>query len=115
MIPIPKSEERDLQRLEDLPNVGRATAEDLRQLGIRVPLDLPGQDPRRLYDRLCELTHTRQDPCVLDVFISVVRFMEGAPARPWWDYTPERKREHADLNATPRKSSPPPRSRGKRK
>jgi hypothetical protein len=21
-----------------------------------------------------------------------VRFMEGAPARPWWHYTPERKR-----------------------
>jgi hypothetical protein len=29
---------------------------------------------------------------VLDVFISAVRFMEGAPARPWWRYTAERKR-----------------------
>jgi hypothetical protein len=29
---------------------------------------------------------------VLDVFLSAVRFMEGAPARPWWHYTAERKR-----------------------
>ena len=28
----------------------------------------------------------------LDVFISAVRFMEGAPARAWWHYTKERKR-----------------------
>ncbi|MFA7330617.1 MAG: helix-hairpin-helix domain-containing protein [Candidatus Delongbacteria bacterium] len=87
----------EIRRLEDLPNVGRATAEDLRQLGIREPAELCGQDPRALYDRLCVLTHCRQDPCVLDVFLSAVRFMEGAPARPWWDYTPERKQQHPDL------------------
>lgn len=99
-------ERAGIARLEDLPNVGRATAEDLRQLGIREPAQLAGREPRQLYDRLCELTQCRQDPCVLDVFISAVRYMEGAPARPWWDYTPERKREHADL-------SPPVRRRGR--
>jgi hypothetical protein len=83
---------RDVARLEDLPNVGPATAGDLRLLGITRPAQLVGQDPYRLYDRLCERTGTRQDPCVYDVFISVVRYMEGAPAHPWWHYTPERKR-----------------------
>jgi hypothetical protein len=32
---------------------------------------------------------------VLDTFMSAVRFMEGAPALPWWHYTPERKRAFA--------------------
>lgn len=83
---------RAVTRLEDLPNVGPATARDLQLLGIRRPSQLVGKDPYRLYDRLCERTGVRQDPCVYDVFISVVRYMEGAPARPWWHYTTERKR-----------------------
>jgi hypothetical protein len=29
---------------------------------------------------------------VIDVFIAAVRFMAGEPAKPWWKYTPERKR-----------------------
>lgn len=78
--------------LEQLRNVGPSLAADLRRVGIRVPADLPGQDPYALYDALCAATGERQDPCVLDVFISAVRFMEGAPARPWWRYTTERKR-----------------------
>ena len=48
-----------------------------------------------MYDKLCFKTHSRQDPCVLDTFISAVRFMQGAPKRPWWAYTAERKRIHA--------------------
>ena len=47
---------------------------------------------RALYDKLCVLTVTRHDPCVIDVFISVTRFMAGAAAQPWWAYTEERKR-----------------------
>ncbi len=78
--------------LEQLPNVGPATAADLRLLGIRHPRDLVDQDPFALYDQLCRKTGVRHDPCVIDVFISVVRFMNGAPSRPWWAYTAERKR-----------------------
>lgn len=86
-----------IERFEQIPNVGRATAEDLRLLGFHQPSELIGQDPRSLYDRLCERTATRQDPCVLDVLISAVRYMEGAPARPWWAYTTERKAHHPDV------------------
>jgi hypothetical protein len=84
-----------LVRLEDLPNIGTATAGDLRSLGIRTPADLVGQDAHELYDRLCLLSGLRQDPCVLDVLQSVVRFMAGEPARPWWYYSGERKRAQA--------------------
>lgn len=88
-----------LARLEDLPNIGPAGARDLRRLGIEAPTDLIGQDPYEMYERLCLLTGARQDPCVLDVFLSVLRFMAGEPARPWWGYTAERQRALAARKA----------------
>jgi hypothetical protein len=78
--------------LEEIPNVGPSLAASLRRVGIKRPSDLDGKDPYLLYDLLCERTGTHQDPCVLDVFISAVRYMKGEPARPWWYYTPERKK-----------------------
>ena len=79
-------------RLEDIPNIGPASANDLRLLGISRPRDLIGRNPYGLYEELCRKTRQRHDPCVIDAFISAVRFMEGAPERPWWAYTSERKR-----------------------
>ena len=81
--------------LRQLPNIGPAMIGDLHLLGITRPAQLAGEDPYALYQRLCEITGTRHDPCVLDTFISAVRFMEGAPPHPWWHYTPERKRHLA--------------------
>jgi hypothetical protein len=81
-----------LARLEDLPNIGPAMAADLRRLGYATSADLTGADAREMYDRPCMLTGSRQDPCVLDVFLSVVRLMDGDGARPWWAYAAERKR-----------------------
>ena len=78
--------------LEQIPNIGPALAADLRILGLLTPAALVGQDPYALYERLARLTGQRQDPCVLDTFIAATRFMAGDPARPWWHYTPERKR-----------------------
>lgn len=92
---VPTKARNSLSRLEDIPNVGPAIAADFRQLGITAPAELRGRDPYALYDDLCRLTGTRHDPCLLDVFIAAVRFMEGAPKRPWWKYTAERKRELA--------------------
>lgn len=80
-------------RLTDLPNIGPASAADLRLLGIHEPGQLVGLSPYEMYDALCEKTGVRHDPCVLDVFISVTRFMNGEAARPWWDYTAERKQK----------------------
>ncbi len=77
--------------LTDLPNIGKAMAADLLLLGIEKPADLIGRDPYALYERLCALTGCRHDPCVLDVFISITRFMNGEAPRPWWAYSSERK------------------------
>jgi hypothetical protein len=79
-------------RLEEIPNVGPSLAEDLRLVGVSHPRDLIGRDPYQMYEELCCKTGERHDPCVIDVFISAVRFMEGEPKRPWWAYTSERKR-----------------------
>lgn len=83
--------------LTDLPNIGPVMARHLESIGIRSPVDLVGADAFELYRRLCRKTGCRQDPCALDVLISVVRFMDGDDPRPWWDYTAERKRRYGKL------------------
>ena len=82
----------DVVRPEDIPNVGVSIAGDLRLLGITSPGDLPGCDPYALYDDLCRVTGQRHDPCVIDAFLAAVRYMEGGPKTPWWEFTAERKR-----------------------
>jgi hypothetical protein len=82
-------------RLEDMPNVGKQIAADLRALGMNTPSDLRGRDPYEMYGRLCAITGTRHDPCLLDTFIAAVKFADGGPALPWWAFTAERKRELA--------------------
>ena len=87
-----KVDRNHLLALTDLPNVGPAMAEDFRLLGIDAPGQLAGRDPVQLYEQLCAITATRHDPCVIDVFISVTRLMNGDEPRPWWAFTEDRKR-----------------------
>ena len=82
----------DITDLEGIPNVGPSIAANLRLIGVSSPQDLLGKDPYMMYDDLCDTTGVRHDPCVIDVFIAAVRFMAGEPSKPWWKYTPERKR-----------------------
>jgi hypothetical protein len=82
-------------RLEDIPNIGSSIADDLRQLGIKAPSELPRHDPYKMYEDLCRISGQRHDPCLLDTFIAAVRYMEGEPKKPWWKYTAVRKRELA--------------------
>lgn len=80
-----------IKELTDLPNIGQAMAADLHLLGIEKPADLAGCNPYELYEKLCAITGYRHDPCVLDVFLSITRFMSGEPPQPWWAYTSARK------------------------
>lgn len=89
------------RRLQTIPNIGPAMADDLLRLGIGEPGDLAGRDPEELYDALGRLDGSRPDPCVLDTFMAAVAFAEGGPSRPWWTFTPERKaRAHQLKGAT---------------
>ncbi len=80
-----------VSRLEDLPNIGPAMARDFRLLGIHHPQQLIGQNAYQMHSELCRLSNKQHDPCVIDVFLAAVDFMEGGTARPWWDFTEERK------------------------
>lgn len=79
------------KKLTDLPNIGKKLEGDLKLLGIEEPRDLVGVDPYKMYEELCVITGHRQDPCVIDVFISIIRFIGGEEPKPWWAYTAERK------------------------
>ena len=78
-------------QLEELPNIGKAIAKDLRSIGIDHPKKLAGKDPFELYNQLCQMSGMRHDLCVIDVFISVIHFMEGGDPLPWWSFTEMRK------------------------
>ena len=75
---------KTVSQLEELPNIGKAIAGDLRLVGIQQPRDMIGKDPYQLYDDLCNATGEKHDPCVLDVFLAVVAFMEGGVPGLWW-------------------------------
>ena len=71
-------------------------AVDLRLIGIRHPQDLIGRNPYDLFDELRRLTGEEHDPCVLDLFLSVVDFMEGGERVPWWNFPAKRKNIEKD-------------------
>jgi hypothetical protein len=93
-----KPDRKTISQLEELPNIGKAMAGDLRLVGIQHPKDLAGKDAYQLYDDLCSITGEKHDPCVIDVFLSVIDFMAGGEARPWWEFTTKRKKRELSEN-----------------
>jgi hypothetical protein len=75
----------------DLPNIGPAMAKDFEVLGVKSIAELKRYSAWELYENLTLKTGQYQDPCVLDVFISVIDFLEGNPPRAWWEFTEFRK------------------------
>ena len=86
-----------VQKFTDIPNIGPRMAKDFNALGLKTPEALRGKDAHALYQRMCRITGTRQDPCVLDTYIAAIAFMEGSAAKPWWAFTAERKRRYPKL------------------
>ena len=81
----------DIKNFQDIPNVGKVTEKSFNILGINKPIQLIGKDPYKMYNELCNVTNQKHDPCVIDVFISAVRYMEGGSPKKWWEFTEERK------------------------
>lgn len=86
------SKASEVTRLDQIPNVGKAVIGDLRLLGITKPEQLKGKDGIKLYHELNKITGVRHDPCMADTFMAVVNFMNGGKAKPWWDFTEQRKK-----------------------
>jgi hypothetical protein len=80
-----------VSELEALPNLGKAISSDLRLIGIFEPQNLIGKNPFNLYKELCIKKGEHVDHCVIDVFMSIVNFMEGGEPKPWWKFTQKRK------------------------
>ena len=50
---------KEAKRLEDIPNIGKSMANDLRSMDIHEPEQLIGKDPYALYDRIGEIMGVR--------------------------------------------------------
>ena len=83
---------KTVSNLKALPNIGQAIEKDLQIIGIDHPQQLIGKNPFNLYEALCKITAKKHDPCVIDVFMSAVYFMEGGEPKAWWEFTTERKK-----------------------
>lgn len=88
---VPEGFEAAFAEFQTIPNVGRATAEDLVRLRVRSVRDLAKKKPMALYRAICALDGARHDPCVIDVFMAAVEFAKTGQCRDWWEYTAERK------------------------
>ena len=86
------------EKLEDIPGIGPSMARDLRDLGIFEPADLRGQDPDRMYKRLCLMHDMRIDRCVLYVFRCAVYYATEECHDPellkWWNWTDDSTELH---------------------
>lgn len=84
----------NVSKLTDLPNISKTVAHDLALIGITCPDQLKGEDPYDLYVRFCTAFGEKQDPCMLDILMSIIDFMDGGEPRVWWDYTAQRKKRY---------------------
>lgn len=67
--------------LEDLPNIGKAMANELQLIGFDHPKKLIGKDPFILYDKLCRATG--KENCQQALYCKGLRLKSFL--RPGWD------------------------------
>lgn len=82
--------------MRDLAGVGPSIEKDFRLLAVDNVAALAACDGDELYRRLCEITATRQDPCVFDTFRCAVAQAKDrhlpAEQTAWWWWSRRRKR-----------------------
>lgn len=84
--------DESINALRIIPGVGKATASDLVNIGIRRVSDLKGKSPERLYERSNRAAGTVQDRCLLYVFRCAVYFASTPESRRnpdkllWWNW-----------------------------
>ncbi len=97
--------------LQTLPGIGPSLAADLRLLGVTSVASVASRDPERLYARLCDITRSKQDPCVLYAFRCAVYAARTPLADPellkWWSWMERRFDEAGDIVATVRGAPDP--------
>lgn len=89
---ILKSADMQVKKLEDIPNIGKSIAADLRGIGIVDPQQLLEHEPLTLYLKLIGPMGKRHDPCVLYTFMAARHFMQSGEKLSWWTFTDEGKK-----------------------
>ncbi len=79
-----------LTELQAIPGVGERLSRDLADLGYRKVLDLKGENPDSMYQRLMDLQGKHVDRCVLYVFRCAVYFagnsVHDRELLKWWNW-----------------------------
>lgn len=82
--------------LEQIPGVGKAIAQELKNLGIHTIQGLERKDPEALYQSLCDQQGKPVDRCMLYVFRCAVYYASTKSHEPellkWWNW------KNRDLN-----------------
>ncbi|HUW75843.1 MAG TPA: helix-hairpin-helix domain-containing protein [Gallionella sp.] len=86
----------DTGKLEDIPNIGKSIASDLRSLGILTPQQLATRDPLKTYLALSGTMGQRHDPCVLYTLMAAQHYLQNGEAVSWWKFTEQGKRMLAE-------------------
>jgi hypothetical protein len=90
-------------KLEDIPNIGKSIAADLRGIGIQQPDQLLTQEPLAIYLELAGQMGKRLDPCVLYTLLAARHFMQSGEKISWWKFTGQGKNLLANNTKTSRK------------
>ncbi len=84
--------------LESIPGVGKRIAADLRAIGIDRPSCLKGENPQKLYDKMCRQQGQKIDRCMLYVMRCAVYYASNKTHKPglllWWNWSDENLRKH---------------------
>ena len=86
----------DTGKLEDIPNIGKSIASDLRSLGILTPQQLATRDPLKTYLALSGTMGQRHDPCVLYTLMAAQHYLQSGEAVSWWKFTEQGKKMLAE-------------------
>jgi len=76
-----------IHNLEDIPNIGKSIAADLRAIGILDPQQLAARNPLATYLLLSGSMGKRHDPCVLYTLMAARHFLASGEKLPWWKFT----------------------------
>lgn len=94
MHPVRKGEPA---KLEDVPNIGKSIASDLRAIGILHPHQLAKVEPLAIYLAMADGMGKRHDPCVLCALMAAKHFMQSGEKLAWWTFTERGKKLLAEL------------------
>jgi DNA transformation protein len=79
-------------KLEDIPNIGKSIASDLRSLGILNAQQLAKYNPIQTYFALSDCMGNRHDPCVLYTLLAAEHYLQTGESIPWWKFTEQGKK-----------------------